>query len=86
MFDKLRKKKEMLEAYRKVFLSPEGKIVLKDLMKSTYFYNTTQDADPTIMAFQEGQRALVLRLLNTLKMSHEHIERMIEEQIFEEDL
>ena len=85
MLDKLRKKKEMLEAYRRVFLSDDGKLILKDLMKSTFFYSTTQDTDVSIMAFQEGQRALVLRILSTLKMSHEHIERLIEEQIFEED-
>jgi hypothetical protein len=85
MFKKMREKKEMLEAYRTTFNSYEGKMVLRDLMKSCSFYNSVYSADHATMAFDEGQRALVLRIIDTLKMTPQQVETMFDETLFEEE-
>ena len=84
MLEKIREKRRLLEAYRSVFLSTEGRLVLKDLMRSTYFYDSVQDTDSNVMNFNEGQRALILRILKTLKVSHDQIEKMFDEELFNE--
>lgn len=85
MFQKIREKREMLEAYRKVFTSHEGKLVLKDLMKSSGFYESTYNPDHSVMAFDEGQRALVLRIIHTLNLTPAQVEQMFDADLFEEE-
>ena len=84
MLQKMREKREMLEAYRKVFTSHEGKLVLRDMMKSCSFYDSTYNPDHSTMAFDEGHRAMVLRILNTIKLTPAQVEQMFDAELFEE--
>ncbi len=84
MINKMRERRETLEAYRKVFNSHEGRLILKDLMKSCSFYDSVFNTDLNTMAFDEGQRALVLRIINTIKLTPSQIDQMFDAEIFEE--
>jgi hypothetical protein len=83
MFEQAKKKREILESYRKVFSSPEGKLILEDLIKSTKFFETIYHEDHSIMAFDEGQRALVLRIISMVRLKPKDIDKMFDELIFD---
>lgn len=56
------------KAYFSAFHSPEGQIVLKDLMDS--FYRNTSlshDADPNKILINEGKRFVVIHILNRME-------------------
>lgn len=60
--------KEKSKLYKKVFNSPEGKKVVRDLMECGMIFGQTHvPNDPYSSAFNEGQRRIVLRLLSFLK-------------------
>lgn len=75
-----KKKKETLIAYREVFATEAGKKVLHDLIRSCNMLNTTMDANPHEMAYNEGARSVVLRILSTLKVDPIAFEKMLEGQ------
>lgn len=52
---------ELLEAYKVVFASPHGQMVLKDLAINCHVERTTFDAGNTdVTFFNEGKRAVAL--------------------------
>lgn len=53
--------------YAATFASNEGKRVLEDLKKLSYFYSTTLHEHPTVMAHREGRRALVVAILQAIE-------------------
>lgn len=60
--------KEKANLYKKVFNSPEGKKVLRDLMEFGGVMSQTHvPGDSHSTAFNEGQRRTVLRILSFLK-------------------
>jgi hypothetical protein len=63
----LRRKSRRTQYYKAVFSTPEGKWVLKDLMRK-YRYNeqTTVVGDPHASAFLDGKRTVVMELINIL--------------------
>lgn len=65
----LKRTEATYRAYQRLFDSEDGKVVLNDLMRSCYFYRTTAEASPHETYFNEGQRAVVLRILETLKVN-----------------
>lgn len=62
------KKFDMLVKYQSVFGSDDGQIILKDLMASCHFLRTTLSDSPYETHFKEGQRAVIIRILETLKV------------------
>jgi len=52
--------------YKQTFTSKEGERVLKDLMEA-YYHRISFSRDPYATAFNEGQRAVIVRILNLLK-------------------
>lgn len=52
--------------YRDTFNSVDGAWVLRDLMVRYYAAGTTMCGSPEEMAFREGQRAVVLDIMNKL--------------------
>ena len=57
---------DIAAAYRHVFATPEGEIVLEDLMNMHYINRSTfeQPNDPaTLIAYREGGKNAVLRIL-----------------------
>lgn len=54
---------ELSSAYKQVAASPEGSIVIADLVKRFgYSRQTTLDADPLRMAWKEGGRAVLVHV------------------------
>lgn len=74
------KKAQAMSAYIDLFKSDLGQDVLKDLIKSTFFLNTTHvPGDPYTTAFNEGQRALVSRILRTSNINYAKLTQMMEQ-------
>ena len=51
-----------------VFNTDDGQKVLYELMKSAHILNSTYDPNPYEMAYREGERSVVLRILKTLNV------------------
>tara|TARA_B100000427_G_scaffold259450_1_gene223559 strand:+ start:164 stop:400 length:237 start_codon:yes stop_codon:yes gene_type:complete len=68
MPDKQEKLLEQIrQSYQKVFTTPEGVIVLKDLENRTGIHHSTFDPDPYKAANLEGMRAVTLFIHSMLK-------------------
>ena len=65
-----------LLAYRRLFSTEDGQIVLKDLMNSCFFNRSTIGGDPHETYYNEGVRSVVLRIFETANISSERIEQM----------
>ena len=69
--------------YQEVFSSANGKRVLQDLIKTHHMYGSIFDGDVNSTLVHEGERRVVLRILNILKLDvqslHERIESYDEE-------
>ena len=75
-----RKQLKRLEAYHSVFTSPNGKIVLNDMMKAHFVLQTTHvPMDAVATAHNEGERNAVIRILSILKVTPQKMQRMMEE-------
>lgn len=72
------KYKDLVLSYRRVFGSEEGKVVLNDLIKSFHILGPTFSKDPYEMAFREGGRNVVLKILHTLNVDPNKIQEMID--------
>jgi len=58
--------KNLQKDYYATFKSKEGERVLADL-ESAYYHRSSFSKDPYETAFKEGQRAVIVRILNLLK-------------------
>lgn len=69
----------IMTAYQNIFKSPEGELVLKDLMAAHGILTNTYNGDVNTMLFKEGERNVILRILNILKIDinaiYERIDR-----------
>lgn len=70
--------------YKVTFSTEEGKRVLFDLMKSCGMDTSSFDENPLNMAYREGQRNVVLHIMNKLKIDVEKLTKFIEEHEEEE--
>jgi len=70
---------ELMSAYQNIFRSPQGEIVLKDLMSTHGILTNTYKGNVNDMLVKEGERNVVLRLLSILKIDinaiYERIDR-----------
>jgi hypothetical protein len=70
-------KRDLIRAYRVIFLSPSGQTVIKDLMKSCRFRNSLvpldlpQDTNAVMQA--EGRRQVMLHILQMTAVSEEDL-------------
>lgn len=64
--DKRRTPPEIYNAYMAVFDSPAGEIVLEDLKRANFFYNSLFSQVPGETILREGMRNAVLRILTIL--------------------
>jgi len=68
--------KATLMAYRRLFSTDDGKIVMQDMMRSCYFFTPTVGATPYDTAYNEGMRSAVLRLMSTSRLKEKEIEQL----------
>lgn len=64
---------ELAKAYRTTFKSEKGKAVLLDMAKTASVFTETTDLTPAVMAYKEGQRAMLSRIFGLLDMKYEDI-------------
>ena len=60
------------QAYKHIFATDEGQIVLADLMNSFHVQNTTmpEDANANKLIYSEGQRSVVLYITSILELEN----------------
>jgi|TARA_B100000035_G_scaffold311671_1_gene321652 hypothetical protein len=58
--------KQLKKDYQGTFDTKEGKRVLDDL-KSAYYHRGSYQKDPYETAFREGQRSVIIRIINLMK-------------------
>lgn len=79
IFKRDKKIVDTIAAYQSVFSTPEGERVLYDLIKSCHILHSTMDPNPNEMAYKEGERSVVLRILQTLGQDPAALIKRIEE-------
>ena len=63
---------QLREAYKQIFNSDEGKLVLSDLEKRCHFWSTTNvKGDSHESAYMEGQRSVLLFIKSMLQNDNE---------------
>ncbi len=66
-------------SYQATFTSAEGEKVLFDMMKAHHMLGSSFCKDPYESAFNEGERAVVLRILSMLKTDVTQLAKRIED-------
>ena len=70
---------ELHDAYRALFSTPDGKLVLEHLCKSAFVYDSTYVAgDSHETAHREGQRRIILSILRFCDKDPKEIQAMME--------
>ena len=77
---KRHEKAELIRAYVRLFNTEDGKKVLHDLMKACHFFRSTMDSNSHELAYREGERSVVLRILRTIKTDPAELEKFLNEQ------
>lgn len=74
---RVREREATLMAYKKVFNSKAGKLILDDLIKSCHFFGTSAiEKDSHMTYFYEGERNIVVRILNMLNKDPSYISNL----------
>ena len=74
----VQKKLDIVRAYKTIFETSEGKDVLQDLMKTSFFTKSIFTPEPNTMAYYEGRRSVVLDILALLDKKEEDILKILE--------
>lgn len=78
IYKRIKKQKEVVGLYRKIFKTEDGQKVLADLMSLCGMSRSSFSTDATEMAFNEGQRSVVLRILKTVNISEAELQKWFE--------
>lgn len=73
-----------IQAYRRLFSTDDGKVVLIDLMRSTKLFDSVIGRDTHDTYLNEGGRQVLLRILNTVGMTEKQIVALREQMLEEE--
>jgi len=73
------KRRKIVSAYKVFLRSPDGKTVLKDLIKSTRLFSDTGVLDNDELRQLEGARNEVRRMIRLAHIDDSELEQMIEE-------
>ena len=66
--------KALREAYKQVFNSDEGKLIISDLEKRCHFMSTTNvKGDSHESAYMEGQRSVLLFIKQMLRKENKNV-------------
>ena len=74
-----KREKRRRATYKEIFSTEAGKEVLDDLMKSNYFFTSTQTGDSHETAFNEGRRSVILAILNYVSLDIEKIQQRMKD-------
>lgn len=68
---------ETATLYKDVFNTEKGKKVLWDLMKASGYTSTNFDDNPYKMAFNEGLRSMVIRIIKFTELDASKLQEMM---------
>ena len=77
--------REVKQLYIDVFENDNGKKLLEELEKRCFIHRSTFNKDGMAMAFNEGQRSIILHIKNMMKIDIEATKKLIEAQEQRED-
>lgn len=84
VYEGIRDRVSLRDSYRAIFDTPDGKRVLRHLMRVGFVTKSTLVAgDPHQTAHNEGMRRLVLSIINYAVKDHADLEQMMEESLNE---
>ncbi|HYD35963.1 MAG TPA: hypothetical protein VD999_07935 [Vitreimonas sp.] len=68
------------DAYKRVFDSPDGQLVLAHLARTNFVFTPTLvRGDPQATAMHEGQRRLVLSIMRQLHIDYQKLDNLMQE-------
>jgi len=70
-------KKREVEKFREVFGTNEGKEILAILARKFHVYKFMQTPDPYVSAYQEGQRSVVVQIMEILQTDLDAVKRRL---------
>ena len=75
----LTERKKEAELFRNVFGSEEGKELLAILAKNFHVYKTVQTPDPYVSTYQEGQRSVVIKIMEIIHTDLDALKRRMDQ-------
>jgi DNA/RNA-binding domain of Phe-tRNA-synthetase-like protein len=75
---------KVINAYRRLFSTEDGQIVLKDLARSCFMNRSVIGKDANDTYFNEGARSVILRIFETSEMSTQQVDALVK-RMREED-
>jgi hypothetical protein len=75
----LTERKKEAELFRNVFGSEEGKELLAILAKNFHVYKTVQTPDPYVSTYQEGQRSVVIKIMEIINTDLDALRRRMDQ-------
>ena len=75
----LRKEKERKQLYERIFRSDDGERLLKDLAQRNHVFDVITVPEPSISAFRDGRRSVVVDIINYLNLNLRDMERLARE-------
>ena len=66
------------ELFKEVFKGEAGKELIAHLSNVFHVFKTTQASDPYVSAFQEGQRSVVIKIMEMLHQDLDAVKRRLE--------
>jgi predicted ATP-dependent serine protease len=66
------------ELFKEVFKGEAGKELIAHLSNVFHVFKTTQTPDPYVSAFQEGQRSVVIKIMEMLHQDLDAVKRRLE--------
>lgn len=77
----MKNRQKLIQAYKNIFMSEDGKTVMKDLLAISHFTVSTysQQGDMYAMAVREGRRSLMLDILKRINLSDVKVVELINE-------
>jgi len=70
-YEALKQRLAIKQQYAHVFETPEGQLVLHDILRMAGLASNGFDANPNTMAYNEGRRAVALHILSRLRLENE---------------
>lgn len=75
-----KKQRNVVKSYKDLFRTETGQLVLNDLMAVGGISRTSFDSDPLSMAYREGQRSIVLRIMKNVNITEKELNQWFEMQ------
>lgn len=83
----IRKSEKVNVAYKQVFSGADGEEVIKDLISLAGLMSSTESLDHAKLAFREGQRDIIFRILHAVDMDiSEYIKKLREVKSEQEEI